>query len=165
MSQNKESLGDFVSKRYENAIKYYWRVSKSNRRAYKTTRILAVILGASVTLIASLSSADFISEIPFWKILFAVTAPVLAAILTIVTGFGQSFHWGAAWRDMVINAERLEKERDRFFVTKQEERDIRKEVEILNDIVISETQTFFQRILGGAKKDKTPSKTNDVKKK
>jgi hypothetical protein len=117
-----------------------------------------VILGALVTLVASLSSSNFITSDPFWKTAFAIAAPVLAAILTIAGGFSQSFQWGAAWRDMVLNAERLEKERDRILVTKTEERDRAKDLAILNELVIEETQTFFQRILGGGKRDKNDQK-------
>ena len=55
---------------------------------------------------------------------------------------------------MVLNAERLEGERDRILVMKPEERDPAKDLAILNDLVIAETKTFFQRILGGAKPGK-----------
>jgi hypothetical protein len=145
-----ESTGDYVLERYANAVSYYWRASRLNKRAFKLTRSLTVILGAVVTLLASLSSASFIDSSPFWKTVFAILTPVLAVLLTIVAGFSQAFQWGPAWRDMVLNAQQLEKERDRFYVTKPEERDPLKEVATLNDMVIAETQTFFQRILGGS---------------
>jgi hypothetical protein len=146
-----EYTGDYVLERYGNAVNYYWKTSRHNKRAYKLTRSLTVVLGALVTLLASLSSASFITSDPVWKTGFAIATPVLAAILTIVAGFSQAFQWGAAWRDMVLNAARLERERDRFYVTKPEERDPLKEVATLNDLVIAETETFFQRILGGSK--------------
>ncbi len=146
-----ESTGDYVLERYGNAVSYYWKASRLNKRAYKLTRSLTVVLGAVVTLLASLASASFIDSSPFWKAGFAVATPVLAAILTILVGFSQAFQWGPAWRDMVLNAQRLEKERDRFYVTKPEERDPLKEVATLNEMVIAETETFFQRILGGSK--------------
>jgi len=151
---NDKSTDDYVLQRYDNAIQYYWESSANNKRSYKVTRSLVVILGAIVTLVASLLSAEFITSNPFWHNTFAVAAPVLAAILTIAGGLSQSFQWGAAWHDMVLNAERLERERDRIRVTKPEERDPAKELSILNDLVISETETFFQRILGGAKEEK-----------
>ena len=113
-----------------------------------------MILGAAVTLIASLASASFIASNPFWDTAFAIAAPVLAAFLTIAGGFSQAFRWGATWRDLVLNAERLERERDRILIMKPDERDPIKELAILNELVIEETETFFQRILGGAKKEK-----------
>ena len=154
MSQNHESSEDHIRRRYEDSVGYYYAAARSNKRAYKWTRSLTIILSALVTLIASLSSALFITSVPFLKILFAIATPVMAAVLTIVSGFSQNFQWGAAWRDMIINGERLQKEQDRFYVMQPNERDLAKEVEFLNDLVISETQTFFQRILCGTKKEK-----------
>jgi hypothetical protein len=154
-----ESTGDYVLERYGRAINYYWDASRHNKQAYKLTRSLTVVLGAVVTLLASLSSASFIDSDPVWKTGFGIATPVLAAILTIVAGFSQAFQWGATWRDMVLNAARLERERDRFYVTEPEERDPLKEVATLNDLVIAETESFFQRILGGPKpegKEKEP---------
>ena len=152
--KNVESTDNYVLQRYRSAIEYYWRASRHNKKSYKLTRSLVVILGAVVTLVASLSSTRFITSNPFWGAAFAITTPVLAAILTIAGGFSQTFHWGAAWRDMTLNAERLQREKDRILVTKPGERDPARELAILNDLVIAETQTFFQRILGGAKKEK-----------
>lgn len=161
MSPNNESIERYILERYKITIDYYWKASRNNKRAYKITRTLTVVLGALVTLIASLSSANFITSIRFCDILFAIATPVFAAVLTITVGFAQTFHWGAAWQDMVLNAQRLEKERDRFHVEKPEERDFAKELEVLNDLVITETQNFFHRILGGGKKDKHQSGKND----
>lgn len=161
MSANKESMEHYILERYKNAIDYYWKASRNNKRAYKLTRSLTVILGELVTLIASLSSANFINSIRLLDTLFAIAAPVLAAVLTIVAGFAQTFHWGAARKDMVLNAQRLEKERDQFNVAKPEERDFAKELEVLNDLVITETQNFFQRILGSGKKNEYQSENNN----
>ena len=86
--------------------------------------------------------------------LFAVATPIIAALLTIISGFSQSFHWGAAWRDMVVNASRLEKERDRFLATKHEEKNFQSELDLLNSMVIEETQSFFQRVLDSEVKPK-----------
>ena len=152
----------YVLDRYESSIKYYWSSSKRNKKAYKLTRSVTIVLGASVTLISSLSSADFITSISTLKISFAIATPVLAAILTIAAGFAQSFHWGAAWRDMVINAKELEKELDRFKVTKPEEIDMAKEVAILNELVITESQSFFQRILDSTKIIKKTTKPGEM---
>ena len=40
-----------------------------------------------------------------------------------------------------------EREGDRFLATKPEEKDLEKELEIINSLVINETRGFFQRIL------------------
>ena len=154
MVSDSESVSKFVEKRYQSAIDYYWKASRHNKRAYKLTRSLVLILGAVVTLVTSLSSAAFITSSTFWDRFFTIGGPVLAAILTIVGGFSQAFQWGAAWNDMVMTAQRLEKERDRFLVTKPEERDLIKEVNLLNDFVLDETEGFFQRILGSTKSEK-----------
>jgi hypothetical protein len=157
MSPNQKDLNEYVEERYNHAIDYYWKASRHNKRSYKLTRSLILILGSLVTLIASLSSAAFVTSSLLWDKVFAIGTPVIAAILTIVGGFSQTFQWGAAWQDMVITAQRLEKERDRFLVTKAEERDLAKEVDILSTFVLEETQSFFQRIIGGAKKGKNHS--------
>jgi len=68
-------------------------------------------------------------------------------VLTVINGFTKSFQSGAAWRDMVLNAERLEKERDRFLATPEHERDYQEELNILNSIVVNESTAFFKRIL------------------
>ncbi len=153
MPANREVMEKFVGERYQKVIKYYWWASRHNKQTYKATRILCIALGAAVTLIASLSSADFISASTRWKVIFAIATPFLAAVLTVITSLSQAFHWGAAWRDMVINAEAVEKKHDLFQATDPEQRDYYKELEALNDMVIQESETFFQRILGGAKKE------------
>jgi hypothetical protein len=147
LSQDEEAANKYILSRYEKSINYYWKSSRSNKKYYKFSRILTIVLGALVTLVASLSSAGFVTAIKWLDVVFSIATPVLAAILAIVGGFAQSFHWGATWRDMVINAERLEKERDLFLVTKPEERDIRKQLETLNELVINESKSFFQRVL------------------
>jgi hypothetical protein len=141
---------DVVLERYRAAIQYYWNASRGDKRWYKATRYLAIILGALVTLISALSSASFVAETPWVKMTFGLGTPILAAVLTIVGGFAQNFQWGANWREMVITAERLEKERDRFTVTPEAQLDLTAEVERLNALVLAETEGFFSRILGGA---------------
>ena len=118
------------------------------------TAVLLSKAGALVTLIASLSSAEFIKQNPPWDLVFAIGTPLLAAVLTIVGGFSQTFQWGAAWQDMVMTAQELQKERDRFLVTKSEDRDLQKEVALLNDFVLEESHGFFERMLGRAKPPK-----------
>ncbi len=159
--KNAESADAYVLERYSSAIKYYWQVSSRNKNYYKFMRSIVVILGALVTLVASLSSANFITSNRIWDTAFAISTPVLAAILTIAGGFSQTFHWGAAWSEMALNAERLERERDRIIVAKPEERKPAKELAIFNNLVITETQTFFQRILGGARSGKDKQKAQD----
>jgi hypothetical protein len=140
----------FLLNRYEDRIGYYWRSSRHNKRAYKTSRFLTIILGAIVTLVASISSAEFVKSSGL-SVLFAVMTPVLAALLAIAGGLSQSFQWGAAWSEMVLTAELLEKERDRLTVTPAAEIDAAKELDVLNDLVVAESRNFFQRILGTQK--------------
>ena len=133
----------YVLDRYKNQIDYYWKTSSINKNAYKRSRTWTIILGALVTLVSSLASATFIDSSAFLNTLFSVATPIIAALLTIISGFSQSFHWGAAWRDMVVNASRLEKERDRFLATKHEEKNFQSELDLLNSMVLEETQSFF----------------------
>jgi hypothetical protein len=151
MTEMEKDTHAYVLNRYESSIEYYWNAGAHNKRAYKLTRSLTIVLGALVTLISSISTAEFITSNSTLQLPFAIATPVLAAILTIAGGFAQSFHWGAAWRDMVINAQKLEKELDRFKVTSPDQIDLAKEVTILNELVIEETQSFFLRILDSAK--------------
>ena len=96
---------------------------------------------------SSISSATFLS--PNWKTAMAILTPVLAASMAIVSGISQAFQWGAAWSDMVITATRLEKERDRILVTPAEQIDAIKEMGMIDNLVLTETQGFFQRLFGG----------------
>ena len=76
-----------------------------------------------------------------------VATPLLAFTLTVINGLSQNFQWGATWRDMMVNRQRLEKERDRFLSTPVEKRNYKAELKVMNDIVLEETKAFFQRIL------------------
>ena len=142
-----EDAKALLLKRYDASIAYYWRASKRNKNAYKFTRYLTIFLGAIVTLVASLQSADFMNGTkPGW--LLPLLTPILAASLAIVGGVSQAFQWSAAWSDMTVTATRLQKERDRLAVTKPSEIEAVKEMGVLDDFVISETQGFFQRLFG-----------------
>jgi len=132
--------------RYNNKIQYYWTASQNNKRSYKTTRYATIILGALVTLISSLSAGKFFSGWAATTV--GILTPMLAALLAIVGGISQAFQWGAAWSDMVITATRLEKERDRVAVTPLSQIDVVREMELLDSIVLQETQGFFQRLFG-----------------
>ena len=145
---------DYVLKQYNDKIEYYWRSSTSNKRAFKRYRTWTIILGSLVTLVSSISAAEFLQDPAWLKNVFSVATPLIAATLTVISGLGQNFHWGSTWRDMVINATRLEKERDRFLATKPEKRDIEKELDILNSIILEETRNFFQRVLDSEIKPK-----------
>jgi hypothetical protein len=136
-----------VLRRYDDRIAYYWKASQSNKNSYKSTRYLVTILGALVTLVASLSSSSFVKEGGLATV-FAVSTPLLAATMAIISGVSQAFQWGAAWSDMVITATRLERERDRIAVTPIGEIDPVKEMALLDDTILAETQGFFQRLLG-----------------
>ena len=142
---------DYIQARYHNAINYYWQASRNNKRWYKITRSLTVVVGALVTLIASLSSSTIISDTPWLQDVFALATPVLAALLTIAAGFSQSFQWGSTWQNMVLTAQQLQKQFDRYLVTPLNERDFSRESETLNNFVLEESQGFFERMLGGGK--------------
>ena len=145
---------EYVLNQYKSKIDYYWGASSKNKKSYKRYRSWTIFLGSLVTLVSSISAAEFVQEPRWLRISFAVATPVIAATLTIINGLGQNFHWGSTWRDMVINATRLEKERDRFLAAKKEKRDIEKELDILNSIILEETRNFFQRVLDSEIKPK-----------
>ncbi len=141
-----EDLDKYVYDIYVDQIAYYHRAGAVNKRNYKSYRSFTIILGALVTLVASLASSQFVANVGLeW--LLGIATPALAAALTIINGLGQNFQWGAAWRDMMLTAQRLEKERDRFLSTPPEKRNHRRELQIINDLVLQETRAFFQRVL------------------
>jgi len=146
-----------VLDRYDERITYYWKASQYNKRSYKGTRYLLIALGAVVTLISSLASASFIKG--GLAVAFAVLTPTLAAGMAIVSGVSQAFQWGAAWSDMVIAATRLERERDRIAVTPPDQLDAVKEMALLDDLVLAETQGFFQRLFGSGGSAKSEATT------
>jgi hypothetical protein len=147
----------YILKKYEDRVNYYWKASRNNKNSYKRYRSWTIFLGSLVTLVSSISAAEFVQKPEWLRISFAVATPVIAATLTVISGLGQNFHWGSTWRDMVINAVRLEKERDRFLATKKELRDLEKELDLLNTIVLEETRSFFERVLDSEIKQKEPS--------
>lgn len=134
---------EYVLKRYDEAIRYYWKASALNRRLYKWSRYMVTVLGAAVTLLASVSASSSITG--DWSTAVAIATPLLAAVLTIIGGLSQSFQWGAAWQEMVLAAERLERERDRIVVARS---DPAKDLEILHGLVLQESEGFFTRIMG-----------------
>lgn len=159
--RSKDTNGKYIDERYDSQIKYYWKKSISNKNMYKQSRFWIIALGALVTLISSLSTADFIQANENWRIVFAITTPILAATLTVLNGLSQNFHWGATWRDMVVSATRLQKERDRIQATNLEKRDFEKELDTLNSIVLEETANFFQRVLDSEVKSRVADGPSD----
>ncbi|HSL44224.1 MAG TPA: DUF4231 domain-containing protein [Anaerolineales bacterium] len=147
MNAPPQDIKKYVMKRYEDSINYYWKHGGINKRVYRRNRILVIVLGAVVTLLSSMLSASFIEGNPLLKTIFAIVTPAGAALLTIINGLTQSFQSGAAWRDMVLNAERLEMERDRFLATPDEAKDYKRELKILNSTILNESTAFFKRIL------------------
>ena len=150
-TQNVNVVDKHIQERYKNAIEYYWGASRANKRWYKRTRSYTVIIGSLVTLIASLTSSTIIDSDVKLKTAFELGTPILAAVLTTIAGFSQSFQWGSTWQNMVLTAQQLQKEYDRYLVTPVNERNFSKEVEILNGFVINESRGFFERMLGIAK--------------
>ena len=111
------SCQTLILKRYDDAIDCYWAASKKNKKAYKLTRYLTIVLGAVVTLVASLQSAAFIKDATCWSTIMALLTPLRAASLAVVGGVSQAFQWGATWSEMTVTATQLQKERDRLAVT------------------------------------------------
>ncbi len=142
-----KDMDRYVYNMYEDQITYYRKKASSNRKNYKGYRFFTVLLGSLVTLIASLSISELIKSVGWLGNTFALATPILAFLLTVINTLSQNFQWGATWRDMSINAQRLEKERDRFLATPVGKRNYKHELSVLNTIVLQETQAFFQRIL------------------
>lgn len=138
----------YVLWRYRLAIDYYWDASKSNKKAYKQSRRLVVILGAVLTLIASLASASFVTDRSWLDTAFSIATPLLAALLAIITGLTQNFQWGSAWRGMVLAAQTLQTQEDRIKLLQPDEVNAIEEIEVLNKTVLGETQQFFERVTG-----------------
>lgn len=147
---NDPDVLSFVDERYDKAIAYYWKRSADNKRNERIVRVMLVVLGALTTLFASLSAASF-AEQGVLKYVFDIGTPVLAATLTIVGGFSQSFQFGATWQDMVMTAQHLEMERDRIRVTEANKRKPQQEVQTLNDLVLTESRNFFGRLIGSSR--------------
>ncbi len=134
--------------RYDSQIDWYWAGNSKQKWRFIQSRIWTIVLGATLTLVASLASAEFIEGSDFWDTVFKVATPVLAAVLTIVTGLFQTFQPGAAWREMNLAAAQLEKERDRIRLTPPYRLDVLAEMDRFNDLVIDETRRFFDRVTG-----------------
>lgn len=142
-----EDLDKYVHQSYDKQIDWYWKASSSNKKNYKRFRFWTVVLGALVTLIASLATTEVITANEVVGKVFTILTPVLAATLTIINALSQNFQWGATWRDMVVNATRLQREKNRFLATDLKKRNYRRELLLINNIVLEETQAFFKRIL------------------
>jgi hypothetical protein len=142
-----EDKDSYVHTAYESAINYYRNTARKTRRNYKLYRFLSIFLGALVTLISSLAATKYVESIPLLDAIFAVATPVIAATLSVITGLSQSFQWGSTWRDMSVHAQKIVAERDRFLATDPIQRDHANELQILNGLLINETESFFQRIL------------------
>ena len=149
---------EYLLLQYQNAVDYYWRESSQNKALYKRSRFYIIALGALLTLIASLASASFVSDEAWLDRSFAIATPVLAALLAILTGVSQNFQWGAAWREMVLTAQTLEKRMDRIRMLSPEQvaRVKEQEIEQLHEFVIKETRQFFERVTGSARRPEEP---------
>lgn len=142
-----KDMDKYVYDFYKNQIDYYRQKASYNKKNYKSFRTLTTVLGALVTLVASLTTSRFITASEWVEGIFTIATPMIAAALTIINALSQNFQWGATWRDMSVSAHRLETERDRFLTTPLEKRNYKRELEIINQIVLQETKAFFQRVL------------------
>ena len=154
----RQNTYDYVLERYDEKIKYYWEASRNSKNTYKRYRLLTVILGSLITLVSSLSASEFVEANSVLRTIFTLAVPIMAATLTIVSGALTGFHWGANWRDMVVNATKLEMERDRFLATPPDQRNYPEALEIMNSVVLEETTSFFQRVLDNEIKPKSVQK-------
>ncbi len=139
--------------RYADQIDWYWTNSSRQKKRFIYTRFTILVLGAVVTLVASLAAATFVEGNSFWDTSFKILTPVLAAVLAVITGLTQTFQWGAAWREMNLAAMALEKERDRIRLTPAYKVDAVAEIERFNDLVIDETRRYFERVTAAARND------------
>ncbi len=57
----------------------------------------------------------------------------------------------STWQNMILTAQQLQKEFDRYLVTPMDKRKFEEEADKLNGFVINESEGFFERMLGGAK--------------
>ena len=137
----------YVLQQYRELIDYYWNASRANKNGYKYSRYLIIVLGSLVTLLTSLVASSVIMDWGLYNFLL-ILSPVLAACLTILGGFSQNFHWGSAWREMVLTAMELERAFHRLRVTPDEERDPVSEMELLHDLMLTEGKNFFDRLVG-----------------
>ena len=152
----------YVLWRYKLAIRYYWASSKANKKAYKQSRRLVIVLGALLTLIASLASAGFVTDRPWVDTAFSIGTPALAAILAIITGLSQSFQWGATWREQVLTAQTLRKHEDRIKLLSSGDLEAIDEIEKLNDLLLGETQQFFERVTGAVQLREEPKEPQTI---
>jgi len=142
-----EDMDKYVHQAYEKQIDWYWKASGANKKSYKMYRFWTIVLGALVTLIASLSTTELITSNQIVGSIFTIATPILAATLTIINTLSQNFQWGATWRDMVVNATRLQREKSRFLATDVKDRKHKRELVLIETIVLEETEAFFRRIL------------------
>ena len=102
-----KDMDKHVYKAYHDQIKYYRVKATQNKVSYKNFRFLTIFLGALVTLVSSLTTTDLIQANKVIAGIFTLATPILAFSLTVINGLSQNFQWGATWRDMSVNAQRL----------------------------------------------------------
>ena len=149
-----EQRNQYVLQQYRKSMDYYWKASRANKRSYTYSRYLIIILGSMVTLITSLIASEVIEG---WGLnnFLLILAPILAACLTMLGGFSQNFHWGLAWREMVLTAMELERAYHKLVITPDEQRDPVSEMEKLHELVLAEGKNFFDRLVGVSSKGET----------
>jgi hypothetical protein len=81
----------YILKKYEERVNYYWKASRNNKNSYKRYRSWTIFLGSLVTLVSSISAAEFVQRPEGLRIAFAVATPVIAATLTVISGWGKTF--------------------------------------------------------------------------
>lgn len=140
-----KDLDKYVLSRYRDQINYYWSASGRNKRNFRYYRILPIFLGAFLTFASAISSTDYIASNQPIRTIFAIGTPLLAVLLTISNELFKITSWSENWRDGVLTAQRLEKERDCYLALDRDKRNPQKELEKIYKITIRETRSFFKR--------------------
>jgi len=142
-----DDLNNYILRTYRENIDLSWRNAASSKRTYYLNRIMPILLGGILTFATTISSTQYISANETLKAIFAIATPLLAVALTVTNELTKINKPAESWRDMVVFAEKLEKERDRFLATKPGKRNHKKELDKIRSLVIRESRTFFRRTL------------------
>jgi hypothetical protein len=153
---------EYVSKSYDERAEYYLHEMEQHKKRHDSARTWIIILGAIVTLISSLTTAEFITNTQYLSAIFTIATPILAAAWTILSGLSQSFQWGETWGDMSIYAPLIQKERDRFLTTPPQMRNNQKELEILNELLLNLNQRVTSRLLNRKEENKNNKKNYEA---
>ena len=147
---------EYIIKKYDSNILYYWSSARSNKNLFKSTRRWPITLGALISLLTTLSLASFIEEVEYIRIFFAVVIVMLATMQSYFNEVSRNQNWGESWQKMTIAALKLEKEKDRLLSSEPSSINIQAELMILHNLLINETETFFKKALTDKSTNSSP---------